>query len=135
MSPYKRILVVDNDERVLFVMRGALMRLGAEYDVVTVRSGGEALEEFRKGSFDLVITDLKMSDMDGIELTEAIQALDSGAVVVWITAYGCHGVRAEARELGVYCCQDKPLEIADIRRVVLEALESTGSQGATTEKQ
>ena len=125
MSACKHILIVDDDERVLFVLHRALMRLGAGYEVRTAESGREALSEARVTPFDLLITDLRMADMGGIELTEAIKALNPKTVVIWVTAYGCHRVANEAAQLSVYKCLDKPLRVAKIRRVVREALEST----------
>jgi DNA-binding NtrC family response regulator len=120
----KRILIVDDDDRVLFVFHRTLVRLGSEYEVVTARNGREALDSIREKAFDLVITDLRMPDMDGLELTEAISALDSDTIVIWMTAYGYHRSRLDAARLGVYRCLDKPLEIAEIRQVVREALEA-----------
>ena len=128
MNVRKRILIVDDDERVLWVLHDALVRVEDGYEVVTARSGREALHEFGKQPFDLVITDLRMPGMDGVELTRAIRALDPGAAVIWITAYGSHEVRDELARLAVYDCLDKPLEIAEIRQVVREALEATESQ-------
>jgi DNA-binding NtrC family response regulator len=75
--------------------------------------------------FDLLITDLWMSEMSGVKLTEAIKALNPKTVVVWVTAYGCHRVADEAARLSVYKCLDKPLKVHEIRKVVREALEST----------
>ena len=132
MSVRKRILIVDDDERVLWVLHDALVRVEDGYEVVTARGGREALHEFGEQPFDLVITDLRMPDMDGIELTEAIKALDSDAAVIWITAYGSHEVRGETVRLAVYDCLDKPLEIAEIRQVVREALEAAEGQKPKT---
>lgn len=128
MAVGKRILIVDDDERVLFVLHDALARVEDGYEVVTSRSSHEALDQFKKRPFDLVVTDLRMQDMNGIELTEAIRALDPGAAVIWITAYGSHEVREEAARLEVYDCLDKPLEIAEIRQAVWDALQATESQ-------
>ena len=122
MDTPKRILVVDDDERVLFVFHDALVRLGSEYEIVTARNGRTAQEKVRETPFDLIITDLRMPDVDGIALTEAIRAHHAGATVIWMTAYGCHSVRAEAARLAVYRCLDKPLEISEIRDTVREAL-------------
>jgi CheY-like chemotaxis protein len=69
-----------------------------------------------------------MPDMSGIELTEAIRALDSSAAVIWITAYVSHEVRDEATRLAVCDCLDKPLEIAEIRQAVRDALQAAESQ-------
>lgn len=121
----KRILIVDDDERVLFVLHDALAKAEDGYEVVTSRNGHEALDQCKERPFDLVVTDLRMPDMDGIELTEAIRALDPSTAVIWITAYGSREVRDEAVRLAVCDCLDKPLEIAEIRQAVREALQTT----------
>jgi len=118
-----RVLIVDDEELVLLVLRDGLAALGDEYEVETAQSGLEALRKFKEMGFDLVITDLRMADMDGVELTEAIRTWDPVAMVIWITAYDCHKMRAEAERLAVYRCLDKPLEIPEIRAVVSQALE------------
>jgi DNA-binding NtrC family response regulator len=121
-----RILVVDDDERVLFVLRRALLAFQNGYEIVTAQDGHKALDRVKEIPFDLLITDLKMPGVDGIALTQAIRDLNSGTVVVWITAYGCAQVSNEATRLSVYECLEKPLRIDKIRRVVREALENAG---------
>jgi DNA-binding NtrC family response regulator len=128
MDTHKRILVVDDDERVLFVFHDTLVRLGAEYEIVTARSGRQALDKARELPFDLVITDLRMPDVGGVELTEAIRASNSTTVVIWMTAYGCHRFSTEAARLAVYRCLDKPLEVGEIRRIVWQALKTAAGQ-------
>ena len=130
MDVRKHILVVDDDERVLFVLRRTLMRLGNGHEIVTARSGREALAKISARPLDLVITDLRMPGMDGVELTEKIRALNSDTVVIWITAYGCHQVKAEAARLSVYRCLEKPLKVTEIRQVAQEALRSTSGQAS-----
>jgi two-component system response regulator HydG len=125
VSTCKHILIVDDDERVLFVLHRALTGLGDGYEVVSAESGREALSKARETPFDLLITDLRMVDMSGMELTEAIKALNPKTAVLWVTAYGCHRVASEAARLSVYKCLDKPLKIAKIRRVVRQALKGT----------
>ena len=122
MKNSRRILVVDDDERVLLVFHDALMRLGCEFEIVTARDGRTALEKAREMPFDLIITDLRMPDVDGIALTEAIREMDTGVVVIWMTAFGCHTFRAEAVRLAIYCCLDKPVEIGEIREAACQAL-------------
>jgi DNA-binding NtrC family response regulator len=125
MSACKHILIVDDDERVLFVLHRILTGLGDGYEIATAGSGREALSEAGVRPFDLLITDLRMPDMDGVEFTEEIKALNPKTIVVWVTAYGCHRVADEATRLSVYKCLDKPLKVAKIRNVVREALETT----------
>lgn len=122
----KRILVVDDDEWVLFVLLHTLMALGSEYDVVTAKSGAEAWDKAQEQPFDLLITDLGMPAPDGVELTEMIRATSPETVVVWITAYGGPAIRPDCRRLDVYRCLEKPVEVAQIRRVARQALEHGG---------
>lgn len=117
----EQVLIVDDDRQVLFVLSEALIRRG--YQVTTARSGEEALEEVGQNSFDLVITDLKMDGMSGLELTQNLRQRDHHAPVIWITAFGCNEKREDIAQLGVYRCLDKPLEIGVIRSTVREALE------------
>jgi DNA-binding NtrC family response regulator len=107
---------------VLFVLHDILMALGSDYDIVATDNGLEALDRARKEPFDLVITDLSMSGMGGIELTEAIKEQDPATPVIWITAYGSYNVYADAERLNVYRCRDKPLEVSEILSMAREAL-------------
>ena len=122
MAATKRVLIVDDEDKILFVVRHALARLGAECQVQTACDGRQALEMARDAPFDLVVTDLRMPEMDGIELTRALRDLDSNPVVIWMTAYDGSTQAAEMERLQVRCCLDKPIEIGDMRRIVSEVL-------------
>jgi DNA-binding NtrC family response regulator len=122
MNDQKRILLVDDDEGVLFVLQHALTTLDNDYEIATARHGQTALTRMREDAFDVVVTDLRMPDMDGVELTEAVRELDPTAIVIWITAYDCYRRRDEAARLQVYRCLDKPLEIHEIRDTVSAAV-------------
>ena len=123
----KRILVVDDDERVRLVFQKALARLGSGYQVEVAQNGREALEKAMEEPFDLIMTDLRMPELGGVELTKAIKRYCPDTIVVWMTSYGCHSLAAEARLLAVYRCLEKPLEVSEIRQVAREALESAGA--------
>jgi FixJ family two-component response regulator len=75
-----------------------------------------------------------MPSTSGIQLTEAIRAGASSTVVIWMTAYGCDGVTANAKRLGVEVCVQKPLEVGEIRRLVLGALGRTDAGGTAEER-
>jgi DNA-binding NtrC family response regulator len=122
MIAHKRILIVDDEAMVLFIFNDTLQSLGNTNEIITAQSGLEALNEFRKESFDLVITDLSMPGIDGVQLTEEIKALNPDTAVIWITAYGCHNVVTEAERLGVVYCRDKPLEVQEILHMARNAL-------------
>jgi DNA-binding NtrC family response regulator len=129
----RRILIVDDEDRVLFVLREALVSLENRYDIVAAGSGAEALDQIEETVFDLLITDLKMPNIGGIQLTEAVRRLDSDMAVIWITAYDCYRVTPDAERLSVFRCLDKPLEIGEIRQAVLEALDDGPEDAAHRE--
>jgi DNA-binding NtrC family response regulator len=121
---HKRILIVDDEERVLFVLRETIKRMHAGYEIMTASDGRAALEAFTDAPADLLITDLRMPGMDGVALTEAVRDRDTNVIVIWISAFGCRQVRHAAKRLNVYRCMNKPLEIQEIRGAVREALQS-----------
>jgi DNA-binding NtrC family response regulator len=123
-----KILIVDDEEGVLFVLRRALKRVDDGTLIVTAQSAQLALETVKQDPIDLLITDLIMPDLDGVELTERVRSLAPEAAVIWITAYGCQPFKAEAERLGVYSCVEKPLEIHHLRQLVREALGERGNE-------
>jgi DNA-binding NtrC family response regulator len=132
---HKRILVADDDEGVRFVLTRALERLGSGYEIVTAPNAQEALDRVKAKPFDLVITDLRMPGMDGVELTKEIKGLNPETTVVWITAYGGYEVADEATRLSVCKCLDKPLKVSEIRQAALEALAATDSRGPVQQQE
>ena len=126
MSAPKRVLIVDDETKILFVLDRALTSRGSECKVVCSDSAQQALVLAQETRFDLVITDLRMSEMDGIAFTEALRTLPYDPVVIWMTAYACCTTSAEAKRLGVHCCMDKPIEVDEIRHIVREALKAAG---------
>lgn len=123
MTRHKRILIVDDDPKVLLILHTTLDRMGDGYRIVAARDGMEAWELFEEEPFDLVVSDVRMPGIDGIELVKMIRALNTDTAVIWITAYGCHELHAERERLNVDHCLDKPLRIDEIRQVALEAME------------
>jgi two-component system KDP operon response regulator KdpE len=75
-----RILVVDDERQITRVLRTALQSSG--YDVVVAHSGLEAYEVFLSGNPDLIITDLSMPEMDGLELTRAVRRVSETPIIV-----------------------------------------------------
>jgi DNA-binding NtrC family response regulator len=132
MTILKRILAVDDEEGVLLVLDGALAKINHNYEIKVEMStnGEEAIAKALEGDFDLIITDIKLPGIDGVELTEMVKASKPRVVVIWITAYGCRKLASDAERLSVFRCLDKPLEIGQIRTVVREAL-SQSDEGRT----
>jgi DNA-binding NtrC family response regulator len=124
----KRILIVDDEASVLFVLCDALARLGDHCEIVAASKGREALGQAKTKAFDLVITDIRLPDIDGIELTKNIMTLHPDTSFIWITAYGCWEVRSEAAKLGVPYCLDKPVEVGEIRQMARDVLDNTRAE-------
>ncbi len=125
----EHILIVDDDERVLLVLRRALQVLGDGFDVVGVRGGREALERAEETPFDLLITDLIMPGVDGMELTEKIRARNPDLAVIWMTSYGSHQFKDEMEQFSVDVCLEKPMWIDEFRQAVVDVLDSRAKSG------
>ena len=121
--PLRRILVVDDDPNVSFTIQSVLQKL-PDCEVIAATSSDQALQYAAQQPFDLVFTDYKMPNMNGVELTKAIRALNPTTLVMWITAHGGRDVEVEARQLEVHRYLTKPLDIAGIRQTAQEALKS-----------
>jgi two-component system KDP operon response regulator KdpE len=76
----KRILVVDDERQIIRMLRTSLQSSG--YEVLTANNGVEGLEKFGSGRPDLIITDLAMPEMNGLELTQAVRRLDRTPIIV-----------------------------------------------------
>ncbi|MBN1666772.1 MAG: response regulator [Anaerolineales bacterium] len=118
----KWILIVDDEESILAVLKNSLKKFGDAYQVVTANCGSAALEALSQHTFDLVVTDYRMEDMNGMELMEAVHSIQPGARVILITAYGNTNLETEARRKQAYHYLTKPLEINTFREIVQEAL-------------
>jgi CheY-like chemotaxis protein len=122
MTTPKHILVVDDEPKILFVIGQALERLSPRCTIETYSRGVDALKRARATRCDLVVTALRMPELDGIAFTEALRSLPYDPIVIWMTAYDCCTARDDAQRLDVYRCLDKPLEVTEIRRIAREAL-------------
>ncbi len=108
MAALRKILVVDDDpvvgksfNRVLGVDKG--------YVVITAPNAAQALERLREQEYDLVVTDIKMPGMDGMELAEQVRARKPWTPVVIVTGYGTVDNEARAHAAGVSAFMRKPL--------------------------
>lgn len=122
MDLRKRILLVDDDRQVLFVLQASLRRMSVPCDVVTAEDGRDAYHLLRANAFDLLITDIRLPGIDGVTLTALTRPWATKLPVVWITAHGCAPIRQDAERLGVHRCLEKPVEVSEFRQVVEWAL-------------
>ena len=92
--PRGRLLVVDDEEPQRLMLSNILGRAG--FEVVTAADGAEALERLESRSFDLMLTDQRMPKVDGLQLLERAQRIDSTLPIVLMTAHGSEVVAAQA---------------------------------------
>src|SRR2546430_1709387 len=99
MEPAK-ILVVDDESAILRLLREALTQWG--YQVTSASSAAEALQALRGDMFDAVITDIRMPDMNGLELLKEIKRHDESVEVVVMTGYPTIASAVEARQGAIH---------------------------------
>ena len=102
------ILVVDDEKNYLLVLSAVLEDEG--YEVLTALGGQEALEIQKESDLDLILTDMKMPNMDGIDLLENIKSMDPDLPVIMMTAYGTVDKAVEAMQKGAYSYILKPFD-------------------------
>lgn len=116
------ILVVDDEKLQREIIRDILKYEG--YGVMIAGSGQEALELLNQSSVDLVITDLRMPEMDGIELLGRVKETNPEISVIVVTAYGSVGSAVEAMKKGAFHYLTKPLGKEELLLTVQRALEN-----------
>ncbi|MBI2525757.1 MAG: response regulator [Candidatus Rokubacteria bacterium] len=116
-----RVLVVDDEENMVHFL--TMLLRGEGFEVEGAGTGEAALEKLRAGPFELVLTDLKLPDTDGIEILKAARELHPETVVVLITAYGTIGSAIEAMRAGAYDYVTKPFRASEILQAVEKAFE------------
>jgi len=123
MVAARRILVVDDEPVVTSSCRRILLTEGD--DVQTTESGQEGLRRALSEHFDLVMTDLKMPDLDGMELVRAVRGRRPETAIVVITGYGSVSSAVEAIKLGVSDYIEKPFTPEEITKAIDRALAGT----------
>jgi putative two-component system response regulator len=116
-----RILIVDDEELICRLLAQRLT--GEGYSCVTANNGREALTHFYKNAFSLIISDIKMPEMDGIELLKKVKGLNPNMLVIMVTAYPEIDMAVDAMRLGAYDFIIKPADLDLIVLSVKKALE------------
>jgi DNA-binding NtrC family response regulator len=115
------ILLIDDEAIALTNLTHVLKREG--YDVTACKNGESGLEALNRGDFDLVLTDLKMPGIDGMEVLRQVQASEPDVPVIMITGHATLDSAVEAMKAGAHHYLAKPFRLAEAREVVRSALE------------
>ncbi|HTY22016.1 MAG TPA: sigma-54 dependent transcriptional regulator, partial [Desulfomonilaceae bacterium] len=117
-----RLLVVDDEPSMREFLEIFLAQDG--YEVVTASSGEEGFKVYRELEPDLILTDVKMPGMSGLDLIREIHALDPSIPIIAITAYASADDAIRAVREGAYDYLSKPFQIEDLRIIIRNALEA-----------
>ncbi|MCI0714173.1 MAG: response regulator transcription factor [Chloroflexi bacterium] len=115
------ILVVDDEGAIRYSVSKTLERVG--YNVMTASSGEEALEMMEAHGFDVVLTDIRMPGISGVDLLARIKEHTSDIVVILMTGYASLGTAVESLRLGAHDYLIKPSSSEDIRESVRRGIE------------
>lgn len=121
MKGQTKILVVDDEPGIRDLLSYELGSRG--YKAATAVNGEDALEKIKKEKFHLVISDVKMPRMGGLEMLEAVKKLDPGIEVIMSTGYGTIETAVTAMKMGAYDFVQKPFDLDEIFAAIEKALE------------
>ncbi len=119
-----RILAVDDDAQVLGTLKKILEK--KSYEVLGYTNPVDALARLKTGWVDLILTDLKMPEMDGLQFLEKAKRISPATPIILITAFATIETAVSAIRWGAYDYLTKPFEIKKICEVVKRCLKSQG---------
>ena len=117
----ERILIAEDDEDLAFVLREALIR--KDYEVEVASTAGRMLDTLKGGGWDLILLDVRLPDMDGLDAIPRCRDLAPDTPIIVMTAHGTREVATEAIQRGAYDFFTKPLKMTEFQVVVARALE------------
>ncbi len=132
----KRVLIVDDEEDLTWIMAKHLSKDKDRYDLLTVNNGREALDILSQMPVDLVVSDIRMPEISGLDLLLKIREYYPQTKVIIMTAYGSSEVQSEANERGCFKYIEKPFEIQELRKLILDGVEDRkGFEGRVSDFQ
>ncbi len=132
----KRVLIVDDEEDLTWTLSKKLSKDSDKFELTCVNSGQEAVEVLNQVPFDLVITDVRMPEVSGLDLLVEVKRHYPQTKVIIMTAYGTSDVQKEATQRGCFHYIEKPFEINELRQLILDALtKKKGFKGSVSDFQ
>ncbi len=116
-----KILIVEDEELICWSLKQSFERDG-EYYVRCSHTGDDAMQKLTTDKYDVVITDLKLPDVDGFGIVKKIKELAKGTPVIVISAHLSDPAMEDVKKEGVFSMINKPFEIVDVMGDVQEAI-------------
>jgi two-component system, NtrC family, response regulator AtoC len=116
------ILIVDDDEAMQQTLSDVLKKKG--YEIFSVGEGNGALSIIKKNIIDLVLLDMRLPDVDGIEVLKKVKELDTEILVIMMTAYSDVQTAVSAMKSGAYHYINKPFELEELKLLIEKGLET-----------
>ena len=130
---YKRILIVDDDPDLLFLLSHGVKQLNPNYHVSTAIDGDTALNQIRKRKFDLLITDYMMPGMSGLDLLQTVRRISPETQIVLMTAHhDSNGLRDTVESLALGGFVGKPFSLPEILQLVERVVARTNEVANAT---
>ena len=117
-SSNARVLIIEDDEEMRSLLKDFFTEEGFETD--SVSNGSEAFRKLVKEPFDLVITDIRMPGLTGLDILPGMKRLQPGAPIIAITAFGSEEVYRKAMERGATVYLEKPVHLQELRELIHE---------------
>jgi DNA-binding response OmpR family regulator len=121
-----RLLLVDDEEGYVNTLAKRMARRNIE--VSTALSGAEGIQRLRQQEFDVAILDLKMTDMDGIDVLRVFKMMDPKMPVIMVTGHGSERAAREGLALGAFDYLTKPCELEELVKKIREACQQGGGE-------
>ena len=116
----EKVLVLDDEQSMVEFLEYALQKEG--YQVSCAQEGETALKLLGEGSFDLIISDLRMPNMDGLEVLKECHKIDPDVPFIFMTAYASSDTAIEALKLGAFDYITKPFQVEELKNLIKNAL-------------
>lgn len=131
MSERQPVVLVIDDER--NTREGLRRAFRHKYQILVAEDAASGLELLRRNRVDVLVTDLRMPGMDGMELTREVAAKEDAPIIVMLTAYGTLETSVQAMNVGAYDYLTKPIDLGNLEMVIDRGLESRRERRASAE--
>ena len=117
-----KLLLVDDEKGFTDIIAKRMSK--RDIDVTKAYSGAEALQAIRKANFDVAVLDLKMEDMDGIEILKIFKKMDPNLAVIMLTGHGSEAAAKDGIKFGAFDYLTKPCDLEELIKKIQEAVQS-----------